>query len=549
MRTQDLEIEIPFKVQDQCYTVFFGLGPGEVISCKEPLPLRYVIRNCQDREMVEMGRNLAEVTCLDLSNVSLLFKTSDKTLHLTLMASRSPRGRSGFTVSYKTKEASLLETSTEKLLKAPEVIEKLAAPEESPMRFKYYGFAWVEHEVTSRYGYNIGSSTLTAQPNFDSSTPADENSTFFMNLGLEAGKDQTDLISLFEIGEMYFGDSSSGGNQGGRAGNIFEIRNLYLRHSITEFLEARGGLISTAADPRSFVFNDHVSSLQLNYKSDLSEGVLWYGVAGKNKAGQSPSQDQYYGLNGTLKFLPYVKGTGFLLYRAKNGEEYAVANGATYTTQNANAQFFWGGLTIDYDKLDPLTFQATGILSSVDSTVSGLKDQYTGALWDIKANYVLQGDLSCSVEALGTTGSSGWKESTTGKPLVGKRKNFVSPVGAAYLLTIATSDGADDSPGTPKQSVIGNLGLEEGLNLWVTSINWTPNKKWTAIVRYGILQSTEPSSDANGRYLGSEADLQWVHQLTPSASLQLDLARFYPGSYFVSHSEATLGAAKFKFSF
>jgi hypothetical protein len=138
----------------------------------------------------------------------------------------------------------------------------------------------------------------------------------------------------------------------------------------------------------------------------------------------------------------------------------------------------------------------------------------------------------------------------TSYKILGKRKSFQSPADVGYLLTIATSDGADDAPGSKKSgSVIAPLSQPEGLRMAVAAVNLTMNKYFSGFVRYGYIQSEKQSSLAS-RAIGQETNLGLLYQLSPSSILQADYARFAPGDFY-SHTKsvANMTAVRMKMTF
>lgn len=428
-------------------------------------------------------------------------------------------------------------------------------PEESPLQFKFSGFAWVEQERTQKFGYDKPtSSSLRTVPNFIGEDPqaSQGNTTFMTSLNFELKKDRTTLGSLFQVGEIYFGDTPTGGAQGtSRRGDIFLVRNLYLSHELNEKYGMKAGRMLINSDPRTFIFSDDIMAAQLAYKTDLSEGQLWYGSSSKSRAGAVRGKDQYFGFSGTLGFLSQMKGTAFAVYRNQTGASFAQSNGSGgFNSVTTEAHYLWAGGTFDYDALNPLGLQFTIIGNWANAKLGTEEDRLNAYLADLKLTYALGGaPITFSLEGLATSGAKDVTDSGSGNQILGRRKNFVSPIGASYLLTVASSDGADDAPGVPKQSVIAGLNQDEGLRMAVFTLNANLTNKFSGFVRYGHIRSAVGSGATGSNYLGDEADLGAVYQLTPSTSAQLDYGRFFPGAFFVRKGTAELAAAKLKFSF
>ncbi len=256
-----------------CYVVTFESRPGEIISCKDELPLTYTKRDCATSEATEIGDVEAMVSCQDDRRIGLQFKTSSEALAVSLRVQRQSKGRKGVVTKYVVEGVSKEEGSITKLLSEP-TLKDLAAPaaEETPLAFKFSGFAAVEFERTSGFGYSNATDFTKGS--------SQNNLSLLSDLGFEVGKDQTALVSLLEVGEVYFGDSTTGGGQNTR-GNVVKLKNFYLTHQLSQRIGVLGGIAPVVSDPRSFIFNDNVAALQMTYKTDLSEGQLWFAEAAK----------------------------------------------------------------------------------------------------------------------------------------------------------------------------------------------------------------------------------------------------------------------------
>lgn len=555
---QDNQEELILKQgQTACLVVSFESASGEVVACTKPLHIQYTRRECDSGKVIESGEAEAMISCPDPRRIELRFRSSQNAWLAVLRMQRESQGRAGVGSKYSVERFTEEQSSLADLLPAPELKPQSGLqPEESPIRFNYSGFAWVEFERSTRYGFDAGTTSTpaqVAQANFSSRVPeqSQSNQTFFTNFSLEVGKDRTSVVSLFEIGEIYFGDTASGGAQGGRASNIFEVRNLYLNQEFSTAITAQGGLITTASDPRAFIFNDQVTAIQGSYKTDLNEAQLWFGNAAQKRATATPLRDQYLGLSGTMGFLSGIKSTLYGVYRSKAGDSLAVGDGSGgWVAQAGDSHYYWLGATLKYEGLGPLVVEATGIGNRVSTRLPSQKDEYSAYLFDAKLTYAWEApQIDFTLEGLITPGATGVTESSTGKQRSGKRRNFVSPVGATYLLTVMTSDGVDDAPGTPKQSTLANLNQEEGLRLLVFTSSVNVTKRMTLFGRYGRLMTSSPSSATSSKTLGDEVDLGAVYQLTPSATLQADYGHFMPGAFYSNRDTAALFATRLKFTF
>lgn len=137
------------------------------------------------------------------------------------------------------------------------------------------------------------------------------------------------------------------------------------------------------------------------------------------------------------------------------------------------------------------------------------------------------------LEGLKTSGSSDSVESGQTKQTLRRRKNFASPnPGCAHILTMATSDGADDDPGTPKESVIGNLSQSEGVQVLLVKVSQNFSDKLDGFVRYGSLSSSAKNMTTDSSNMGYEIDVNASYKLAPDTLLSFDYAYFKPGAYF-----------------
>lgn len=549
------------KTDHGCFTVSFESEPGEILSCTEPLDVDYSRTNCVDKKILERGSAEAKVECPDEKRMVLKFDTTQGPLETTLRIHREASGKSGTLTQYQVENAQIAAAEKGKDLTPPALKStntNESKPEESPLKFTANGYAHIEYERTSHYGYDQGTTSQTAQPNFrrDAGQPTQGNFSLFSNVNFEVSKDQTSLVSIFELGEIYYGNSGSGGAQGARS-IILELRNFYLTHNFSDALNAKGGLIATASDPRSFIFNDHIGSTQLNYKTPFSEGLIWWGIGQQNLTGATKARDTYVGFLGSLGFITAFKANVFSVWRSKAEDLYALDTfkNNTYYTASGNTNNVWAGTTLEWEP-KPLGAQITGIMNFNRTALAGADYNYDAWLADAKVTYNWEApQITFTFEGLATPGGQGVTVSTNGDTTavsrqdIRKKKNFVSPIGAAYLMNIATSDGADDAPGTPKQSVIANLNFDEGLRVGIFSTTFNFSKRLTGYFRYGFFQSEKKNATTQSTILGHEGDFGAVYQLTPSSLVQLDYGRFFPGQFYQTHTPADLAAVKYRFNF
>lgn len=537
---------------DGCFLVEYKHRYSEVLSCKEPIEITYTKIECDspNKQPLEIGVVPALITCEKKDTFGLHFRTKDTVISAKLQANRTQLGKKGLETKYIVKDAGK-DTKFEKFLPKPELKEitnKL--PDESPVEFKYSGFATIEHERVSHYGYDKGGNGLTAVPNFTTGNYTTD--TFFSDINLSLHKDRTTLQSILEIGEIYFGDQASGGAEGARK-NIVKVRNLYLDHQLSTEFDAKAGVINSTTDPRSFIYSDHTSAAHLSYQGNLYNALIWYGVAQKElPTATTGSKDQFISLQFNLNFLTGIKNTIYYVYRNQGGVNYAnETTPGTFNTVVADSKSHWAGITFEYAGLDPLLVEASYIANwNRFPGASGVAANTSASyLADLKMGYTFaKSQITISAEGLMTPGAKAAVDPGTGNKVITKRKGFSSPVEASYLLTVATNDGVDDAPGTPKQSIIGNLSQDEGLRFLIGTISANLTKSITLFTRYGHLSSAAESSQ-NSKQMGQEYDLGCNYQATPATNVSFDFGYFKPGAFFQNRNAATLGSLKYKLTF
>ena len=439
-------------------------------------------------------------------------------------------------------------------VKAPEVPAAAAAGGDAPLTFKASGFAHVEWEQTSNFGYNgtgTGQGNIT---NFDATQANNKQSvvSFLSNVQFDLTKDKTTMTTIFEVGEILDGESASGGAVGGRA-KILEVRNMYLTQAFDANWSLKAGLLALQSDPNAYVVADHYSSALLGYTKDNITASLWRGKAANNKPGLSTTSssyvnpDTYTGFWIQDQFNDSHKGHLYGVYR--NTTENLWDNTGSASVQGAS-NYSWLGVTFEHTLAEGLTFNWTAIgnQGSWKADSGSLTDTYSASLYDAKIGYsVKKWNTDFTLEGMGTTGASD-QTSASGIATIGKRKSFAAN-GVSYLLTIATSDGLDEAPGVPKESIIGGINQAEGLQVVVLKANTTFNDKWSGFVRYGTVKSAANSSATNSSALGTETDIQATYQLSKGALLQFDGAIFSPGSFYAKKDAAQFFGTRWKFSF
>ncbi len=518
-------------------------------SLKSAFKIEYSIKDCSTHKIIEAAETAAQPVCdKDKKHLTLHFKTNKSPLMVKLAVSRTYDGRKGVITEYSLKNISASPLTN---LASPKVIDE-ANPIEKPLSFEFSGFAFIEQERTANFGYDQGTTSQTAMRNFDSSfaNSTVNNTSLLSNMNFVLTKDRSQITSILEMGEVYFGNSATGGGVGARSNAVFELRDFYLTQTLNDKLSFRGGIVPLISDARGLVFNDHIGALQFIFKNDLTESTLWYGQATNNRPGASKNRDLYLNLKSDWKLAEIHNLSFFGLMRDLSNETFA---SATSSSVAGSSKYYWYGFDYNVELFKNFTPDITFIYNSGEFTSQDGRhnDSMSAYLADLKLKYEwAKSDLIFTFESLWTSGERNSFDSTANAEKLGKRDHFNSIVGASYLLTLTTSDGADDSVGTPKQSTLASLSQREGLNINVAAVTYNFSKRLTSTIRYGHLSAREKNSSTNSSELGQEYDFTTLYSMTPTTELQFDAAYFDPGAYYAYHKDAaSLASLKLKLKF
>lgn len=432
-------------------------------------------------------------------------------------------------------------------VKEAQPVVELAKEEtkEKKIEWNASGFIWMEGERSKNFGYDADSGLA----NF-SNAPQQGHSSMMANLELSAKKADTGLYTLLEVGELFAGDESTGGAVGSR-GKILELRNLYFSHNFSEQWSASFGIKGIVSDPNAYIVSDDYYMASVDYGVEGSEASIWLAQSAANRPGiNSQSEDyvetdRYVGAIKTHIFNDKVQGTGFFVGRHTRESFYDLGSSSEVS---GNSFYGWLGSTWNFSLSKAWTIEGTGIynMGRFLGDSSGPKDTMHSYLADLKVNYAIGSTgTDIGLEGLVTYGSKNGVSEGQELQTLGKRGGFVS-VGPTYLLTIATSDGADDAPGSPKESTIGDLNQSEGIQIAVLKVDQEFSDVFSGLVRYGFIRA---ANTARSSVMGHEFDLQLTYKISDELSLQGDLAFFVPGSYFDNDSLATLMATRLTYSF
>ena len=550
------EVELNLKTQNGCFVVTFDNPSGTLPACSELLKVSYTKRNCQSNQMEESGDSQALVDCSDSKRLSLRFRTAQLMVSTTLLVVQDKAGRKGVKARFLVQneradeQSSLIRILPEAAVK-PTVESK---PEESPLKFKFSGYTSVEYETVHGFGF-AGINQLPNIPEVPTIGGRSNYSGFniLSNLNFEVTRDQTTLTSVLEVGELYFGDSGTGGartvpgTDQRTMKSLIELRNFFLTHEFTNRVNIQGGIMPLSTDPRGFVYTDNVSSFRANYKADLYDGYVYFGegfksdhpsVSTRPTAGYNKNEN-VAGVSMSAAFFDGLKGTLFgTYYRADN-----LSVTTTSGTETAQMRSYFTGTTLEFGQQDAINGQFTAIGNWNQTVAQTSSDGYMSYLLDGKLTYVWERPrINFTVEGLMTPGT------TNGS--LGNRKTFQSNSVTHYIFNIAGSDGWDDAPGSARDYVVGKTSNQEGMQVLALTVSSPFTKKFTAYARGGILNTAAEQAVTHSTQFGSEYDCGASYQMSPSTSWQLDLGEFMPGQYFGNHvAPVYLGATKIKFSF
>lgn len=415
-----------------------------------------------------------------------------------------------------------------------------AEKDEGSFQLKTSGWGIVENESLENFGDGVGA-------NFDKNDAnnSSNDTNLLLNLGFEAKKDNLKLTSLLEVGEIFFGDSATGGGQGTRAKNI-EVRELNIEEKYAENWYFKVGLFGVSADPRGFVFADIVSGGTLRHEGQSSESSLWAGTAAAPTPTNQTTRDTYVGLNHIQKFGEQSSLTGFATYRATRG---TVTDSDLATTLTGESKYYWLGASYDQKGIfekGHVQLNAIASQAQFKEANPGKSDSNNGWLAHLRADYEVHTGWTAGLDYLATSGS---KSSN----VIDERKNFASPApSAAYLLTIATSDSADGAAGSTRTNAanqIGRLDLGEGLRLAVVSVEGALGESGSVLLRYGQIKTAVKNATTDSDDYGSEVDVKLQYKVSKYTSWILEGAVFDPGSYFANQDNAKLVSLAYRLDF
>lgn len=427
----------------------------------------------------------------------------------------------------------------------PKEDDKLELQSTESWKFKFSGWVSVEHETIENFGEAV-TKNFTSSDRLNAQT----DTNLLANLQFNLEKEELKFDSVFEIGEIFYGDSSTGGNQGLRGKNI-EIRNFNFEEKYDKDWYFKVGLWTVNADPRGFILSDHHAAAQIKYESESSAAQLWVANAVDSKPGTVVAKDIYIGLNYN-KNLNEKNNINLFLTQRSTRETFLDNDLVTLIT--GASTYVWLGVHSTHQDIFEKTnfeFNLIGNKSEFKAEAGGSKDSNSAWLGHARIDRALFKSWDLGLDLLGTSGTSDSRVS--GVQVVGRRQNFASPnPSAAYLLTVATNDGGDDAAGSVRGSAanqIARLDLGEGLRLAVLSLNKDINERWSGLVRLGKIQSASENTATRSNDYGSEIDLKVKFKSSRNTAWIFEAGVFTPGKYFVDRDPAKLVTIKYKVDF
>ena len=108
---------------------------------------------------------------------------------------------------------------------------------EEDWKFNFSGWAAFEHEMFENFGDAV-------TVDFSSSDPLSiqTDTNLLTNLQFTLEKEHLKFDSVFEVGEVFYGDATTGGNQGTRGKNI-EFSNFNIEERLDKYLYFKIGWV------------------------------------------------------------------------------------------------------------------------------------------------------------------------------------------------------------------------------------------------------------------------------------------------------------------
>jgi hypothetical protein len=122
-------------------------------------------------------------------------------------------------------------------------------------------------------------------------------------------------------------------------------------------------------------------------------------------------------------------------------------------------------------------------------------------------------------------------------------------VETSYLLTIATSDGADEAPGAKKQAIsTASLATPEGLALVIGTLQFDLSEEISNFFRFGHI-ATAVESRYGSNIIGDEIDYQIQYRFDTKSVVQIDYGYLFVRDFYLNPKDAQLFAGKYRVEF
>lgn len=465
--------------------------------------------------------------------------------------------------SVKSPETKLDEKLEAKAEKKPDLIvvdkpaeksmDKLAdqVPEKN-WDLKMLGWMSVEHENFKNFGDQISSAANA----FNSADVNSQNSNMnaIATFGFSAEKSSHQFVSLFEVGEVYFGETTTGGSQGLRSKNI-EIRNLYVEEKLNHKWSVLLGLRSLSSDPRGFILKDEYAGWSLSRKYENLTSSFWQAEAVNSKPGTTAVRDQYLGFSHGIQMSEKSVFNLFGVYR--NTRETFADSIDLITEYSGKSEYNWLGVQGSHRFDSGFGLEGSAILSNAKykgenaAEGTGATDSTNSWLAHFQLDKEFGSGWSIGAQQLMTPGSND-SRTATDRRILGRRKNFASPSpSSAYLLTVATNDGRDEAAGSLRAGdrIIGRLDIDEGLQVSILSLKKSFLDKFEALIRYGMLKTAVVRTSTSSADYGTESDLVLTYNFDKHAQFISEYGVFKPGAFFTNRDEASLLSFRYKLNF
>jgi hypothetical protein len=204
-------------------------------------------------------------------------------------------------------------------------------------------------------------------------------------VSLDVSTEKNHLYTSITVGEVYYGNESTGGNVGTGSTDTFQLSTLYAEREITEKVKLQAGLASVSSDPRGFIFSDDIGSLSVIGDIEKFTYQMWYAEGTKQRPSDSDEQaeDRYIGLNTTFK-LAKSSWSPFIVHRHLYGE--AFQDESQTEAYGVSSDYYWAGINSVFSFTENSSLDVTAIYNYGSSNFENFSDDdsYSAYLVDLK---------------------------------------------------------------------------------------------------------------------------------------------------------------------